>query len=152
MVEKFLDQAHQEIWRCEAWYYLPRFVSLDIQATTPEAALAMLHCLMKQNPGFWNPQRLDHDGASPINIEVRDAGGNSVEAAINATLVLGRNEAAPAISLLRDIMEQISAFDLQCREAEETDTGEVWSMFNDWRQRVSRLLGPPRRPSSDHQK
>ncbi len=49
-------------------------------------------------------------------------------------------------------MEQISTFDLQCKEAEDTDTGEVWSMLNDWRQRVSRLLGPPRRPSLDRQK
>ncbi len=52
MVEKYLDQADQDMWRCEAWYYLPGVVPIDIQATTPEAALALLHRLMKQNPSF----------------------------------------------------------------------------------------------------
>ena len=73
MVEHRNDQDEKE-WRCAAWYYVPSAVTCRVVARTADEAKDKMRLTMMGDPDFWRYQELDHDSASPVNIEVWNDG------------------------------------------------------------------------------
>lgn len=134
-------------WRVAAWYYVPSVIICDIPAGTADEALDLLRRKMDQNPDFWKHQELDHNSASPNNIEIWDDDGKLVRVEMNASLHVGDKEGVgyPRLELNR-IVEEIHAYEDDCEQVNGTDTGELWSKLHDWRERLTKLFEPRELP------